>query len=125
MHLAQTRSSLPFLASENDKRDGRPDGHWLGHLQHWRDSIYQRMRWALGSDLERQIAEVTDQLLGLDILLKFIRDRHAAAIPTLAECLATRPGQTVRQVAEQIQARSASPILSMVFESSSWHKTSP
>ncbi len=124
MTLTGTRGFLPNLANKNGCKDERLDSHWLWDLHQLRLLIYRAMLH-LGADEGRQIAAVTDQLVGCKLLLKFIRDQQITAAPALAEYVSSCKRQTVRDLGRHIQTQCMSPLVAAVFDASALNDTLP
>jgi len=101
MTQIETLNSLPTLANKNDYEDERPDSGWLWECHQLRLLIYRAMLRKLGSDEGRQIAVATDQLVGCNLLLKFIRDQKITAASALTNYVSSHKRQTVRDLGRQ------------------------
>jgi hypothetical protein len=86
---------LPELVGPPDLLEGPPRERWLDRVRACRQRL--RDTWRQHADLSDQTTAAIDQLLGLLLLIRFVRDRQPSVLPPEAIGQAERTPRTLCQ----------------------------
>ncbi|MGD0461159.1 MAG: N-6 DNA methylase [Tepidisphaeraceae bacterium] len=97
----------------------------LNELDRSRHTVYHCLRRA-SSTSDTVIAQrATDQLLGLVLLLRFVRQNQVDAVPSIEHLFNTNHDRTIRQIVRDVQRQIISPVLHAVFNPDDWDDAMP
>lgn len=117
--------SLPPDTGELDDFLARRRASFLNELDRSRRTVYHCLRRA-SSTSDIVIAQMaTEQLLGLALLLRFVRQSRVDAVPSIEHLFDTNHDRTIRQMIRDIQRQIISPVLRAVFDPDDWDDAMP
>lgn len=109
-------AQLPFLIGSPTVLEGPPRERWLGRLH----SSRLRLRAAWLPAAEENAIRVIDGVVGLLLLLRFLRDRAAEDFPSPKELFPANQDMTLQELCQLLRGAVSSPLLKSVLDPQSF-----